>query len=68
MNRGLDEVVADLLLEVDLIKDDIEHFDKRLDVSIKRMNFTVKRLVKIESLLEDVLKRIELLEKKNKKS
>jgi hypothetical protein len=68
MNRGLDEVVADLLLEVDLIKDDIEHFDKRLDVSIKRMNFTVKRLVKIESLLEDVLKRIESLEKKNKKS
>jgi hypothetical protein len=68
MNRGLDEVVTDLLLEVDQIKDDIEHFDKRLDVSIKRMNFTVKRLVKIEALLEDVLKRIELLEKKNKKS
>jgi hypothetical protein len=68
MNRGLDEVVADLLLEIDQIKDDIEHFDKRMDVSIKRMNFAVKRLVKIESLLEDVLKRVESLEKKNKKS
>jgi hypothetical protein len=57
MNRGLDEIVADLLKDVDRIQDNQIHTDKRVDLS-------VKRLVIIESRLEDIMKRLSAIEDK----
>ena len=55
MNRGLDEVVADLLYKVDQLEDRNSNHKTRIDLSIKR-------LVKIEKRLEDIVTRLEALE------
>ncbi len=55
MNRGLDEVVADLLHKVDQLEDRNSNHKTRIDLSIKR-------LVKIEKRLEDIVTRLEALE------
>jgi hypothetical protein len=57
MNRGLDEVVADLLRDVDKLQAENAHTERRMVLSIKR-------LVVIESRLEDILKRLSALENK----
>jgi hypothetical protein len=57
MNRGLDEVVADLLKDVDQLKERRIHFNNRMDLSIKR-------LVAIEARLEDITNRLRAVENK----
>ena len=57
MNRGLDEAVADLLKNVDNILEDNAHTERRMVLSIKR-------LVVIESRLEEIITRLSVLENK----
>ena len=57
MNRGLDEMVSDLLKDVDRIQESEIHMDKRLGLSIKR-------LVIIESRLEEIVRRLSIIKNK----
>jgi hypothetical protein len=57
MNRGLDELVADLLKDVDQIKEGQVQLNNR-------MNLSIKRLVAIESRLENIIGRIQAIESK----
>ncbi|MBS1680377.1 MAG: hypothetical protein JST48_01565 [Bacteroidetes bacterium] len=68
MERNYDEIIAEMLIDLHQIQrineDQIERntkFDKRLDLTIKRM-------VKVEKRLEDVDKRMEQFDKKLEQS
>ncbi len=52
MERNYDEVIAEMLIELEQIHERGEKLNKRLDLTIKRM-------VKAESRLEDVDKKLE---------
>lgn len=61
MERNYDEVIADMLIELAGIRKRMQKDDKRLDL-------TIRRLVKAEARLEAGERRMELFDKKLERS
>ena len=52
MNRNYDEILAEMLIQLDLIEQRMQKADKRMDL-------TIKRLVRVENRLEAFDKKID---------
>ena len=68
MERNYDEVISDMLIQLASIEAALEKQNDRMESFDKRMNLTIKRMVKAESRLEHHEKRMEVFDKKLEQS
>ena len=61
MDREYDEVISDILIQLAAIEinNDVEH--ERLNSLTKRIDLTVKRMVKVESRMEELERQFNLM-------
>jgi len=59
MERNYDEVIADMLIQLDKHAALLEKIETRMDKADKRMDLSIRRLVKSESHMEVFDKRLE---------
>lgn len=61
MDREYDEVISDILIQLAAIEinNDVEH--ERLNSLTKRIDLTVKRMVKVESRMEELERQFNLI-------
>jgi predicted nucleic acid-binding Zn-ribbon protein len=68
MERNYDEVISDMLIQLVKIESQIENNQTFMDKMNKRMDLTIKRMVKAESHLDATHKRMEAFDKKLEQS
>ena len=68
MERNYDEVIADMLIQLVRIEQSLEKQNTRMEAFDKRMNLTIKRMVKAESRLEASENRMKIFDQKLERS
>ena len=68
MERNYDEVISDMIIQLAQIERNLEQENTRMEAFDKRMELTIKRMVKAETRLESNEKRMELFDQKLEKS
>ena len=68
MERNYDEVISDMLIQLAQIERNLEQEHSRMEAFDKRMDLTIRRMVKAETRLEAAEKRMELFDQKLEKS
>lgn len=67
MERDYDEVISDILIQLAAIEQNRERENERVESLTKRMNLTVKRVVKVELRLEELEKQVSAIYKTQKR-
>ncbi len=68
MEKNFDEIIADMLIQLANIEIRREAEDRRMEAFDKRLELTMRRMVRVESRLEAHDKKIDLLDRKLDKS
>ncbi len=68
MERNYDEVISDMLIQLTQLEESLKKQNDRMKAFDKRMDLTIKRMVKAESRLEQQEKRMEVFDKKLEQS
>ena len=68
MERDYDDVISEMLIQLAQIEQSLEKENARMETFDKRMELTIKRMVKAESRLEASENRMELFDKKLEQS
>jgi hypothetical protein len=68
MERNYDEVISDMLIQLAAIEISREKENARMEAFDKRMDLTIKRMVKAETRLEAAEKRMEIFDQKLNRS
>ncbi len=68
MERNYDEVISEMLIQLAQIEQSLVKENTRMEAFDKRMEMTIKRMVKAESRLEGSENRMELFDQKLKRS
>jgi hypothetical protein len=64
MERNYDEVISDMLIQLTNIEIAFEKQNDRMELFDKRMELTIRRMVKVESRLEQHEKSMEAMNKR----
>src|SRR5687767_10082355 len=68
MERNYDEVISEMLIQLAQIEQSLEKENTRMEAFDKRVELTIRRMVKAESRLEASENRMELFDKKLEQS
>lgn len=68
MERNYDEVISDMLIQLASIEASLKSQNTRMEAFDKRMDMTIRRMVKAETRIEQQEKRMQLFDKKLEQS